>query len=73
VGEPGTPGNRLTFLSDGLVEARNTKGELYGFERTQQISNQTATGIAEVAKNFGQEDDITVVAVTRTLKATHKV
>ncbi|MHB1936355.1 MAG: SpoIIE family protein phosphatase [Acidobacteriaceae bacterium] len=57
------PGDRLTFMSDGVVEARNTKGELYGFERTQQVSNQPAASIAETARRFGQEDDITVVGI----------
>jgi serine phosphatase RsbU (regulator of sigma subunit) len=59
------PGDRLTFMSDGVVEARNAKGELYGFERTQQISNLAADAIAETARQFGQEDDITVVSVVR--------
>jgi sigma-B regulation protein RsbU (phosphoserine phosphatase) len=61
------PGDRLTFLSDGVVEARNGAGELYGFARTQQIGNQTAAIIAETARQFGQEDDITVVTVSRAL------
>ncbi|MHB1958178.1 MAG: PP2C family protein-serine/threonine phosphatase [Acidobacteriaceae bacterium] len=57
------PGDRLTFMSDGVVEARNTKGELYGFERAQQVSSRPAATIAETAKQFGQEDDITVVGI----------
>ena len=28
------PGQSLVLLSDGVVEARNTRGELFGFERT---------------------------------------
>jgi sigma-B regulation protein RsbU (phosphoserine phosphatase) len=60
------PGDRLTFVSDGVVEATNEKHELFGFARTQAISNQTAAAIAETAKLFGQEDDITVLSVTRT-------
>jgi hypothetical protein len=59
------PGDRLTFVSDGVVEATNQKGEIYGFERTLAISNQSANAIAEAAAQFGQEDDITVVTVTR--------
>jgi len=58
-------GDRLTFMSDGVVEATNEKRELFGFERTQQISNQPAAAIADTAKAFGQQDDITVVTVTR--------
>jgi Stage II sporulation protein E (SpoIIE) len=59
------PGDRLTFVSDGVVEATNEKRELFGFARTQQISNQSATTIAETAQKFGQEDDITVVTIIR--------
>ena len=57
------PGDRLTFMSDGVVEARNREGQLYGFERTRQISNQPAATIAQTAKQFGQEDDITVLRI----------
>ena len=60
-----TLGDRLTFVSDGVVEATNSEGELYGFERTQANSSQTANTIAEAARLFGQEDDITVLALTR--------
>jgi hypothetical protein len=61
------PNDRLTFVSDGVVEATNPQGELYGFERTEAISNQPAKAIAEAATQFGQEDDITVLSVTRTV------
>ena len=59
-------GSRLTFYSDGVIEAQNGKGELFGFERGQAISTRPAIEIAEAAKQFGQSDDITVVAITRT-------
>ncbi len=59
------PGDRLTFISDGVVEATNEKRELFGFERTQRISNQPAAEIAEAARDFGQEDDITVLGIAR--------
>jgi hypothetical protein len=58
------PGDALTFLSDGVVEARNAAGELFGFDRAQQISRQPAAQIAEAAARFGQEDDITVLTLT---------
>jgi Stage II sporulation protein E (SpoIIE) len=63
------PGDRLTFVSDGVVEATNEKRELFGFARTQLISNQPAITIAETAQKFGQEDDITVVSVVRAMAA----
>ena len=56
-------GDRLIFLSDGVVEAANAHGELFGFERTQQMSNESARYIAQTAKRFGQTDDITVVSL----------
>jgi sigma-B regulation protein RsbU (phosphoserine phosphatase) len=63
------PGSRLTFYSDGVVEAQNQRGELFGFERAQEISTQPAAAIAEAAQKFGQEDDITVVTIARDAQA----
>jgi serine phosphatase RsbU (regulator of sigma subunit) len=59
------PGDRILFLSDGVVEARKPSGELFGFERVHNLSNQSAFYIADAAKSFGQEDDITVLSVRR--------
>jgi phosphoserine phosphatase RsbU/P len=59
------PGDRLTLLSDGVVEARNASGDLFGFDRTADISSQSADQIAHAAQQFGQEDDITVLTLTR--------
>jgi hypothetical protein len=56
-------GDRLVFISDGVVEATNAHGELFGFERTQQVSNESARYIAQTAQRFGQNDDITVVSL----------
>jgi len=56
-------GDRLVFLSDGVVEATNPQGELFGFERTQQVSHEPARYIAQIAQRFGQTDDITVVSL----------
>jgi hypothetical protein len=58
------PGDKLTFLSDGVVEARNAVGELFGFERTRQVSSRAAQQIADAAVNFGQQDDITVLTLS---------
>jgi len=57
------PASSLTFLSDGVVEAQNTQGDLFGFDRTRQISTQSAEAIARAAQDFGQEDDITVLTL----------
>jgi hypothetical protein len=56
-------GERLTFLSDGVVEATDAKGELFGFDRTKQVSHEPARYIAQIAQRFGQTDDITVVSL----------
>ena len=58
------PGDSLTFLSDGVVEARNAVGELFGFERTRQLSSRAAQQIADAAVQFGQQDDITVLTLS---------
>jgi hypothetical protein len=57
-------GESMLLVSDGVVEARNPAGELFGFERTRSISTHTADQIADAAKQFGQEDDITVLTLT---------
>jgi len=58
-------GDKLTLLSDGVVEARDARGGLFGFERTRAISAQAASSIATAALAFGQEDDITVLTLRR--------
>jgi hypothetical protein len=37
--------------------------ELFGFDRTRDISEHSAQQIADAAARFGQEDDITVLTV----------
>jgi serine phosphatase RsbU (regulator of sigma subunit) len=59
------PGRRLTFYSDGVVEAQNSEGEPFGFDRASEISTQSAANIVEAAKHFGQQEDITVVTIER--------
>jgi hypothetical protein len=59
------PGDRILLMSDGVVEARQPSGELFGFDRVHNLSNQSAFYIADAAKDFGQEDDITVLTVRR--------
>jgi hypothetical protein len=56
-------------MSDGVVEARHPNGELFGFDRVHNLSNQTAFYIADSAKIFGQEYDITVLTVRRLAQA----
>jgi serine phosphatase RsbU (regulator of sigma subunit) len=63
------PGDMLTLLSDGVVEAMNPQHQLLGFERVRAMSGQSAHEIAAAAQAFGQEDDITVLTVQRTVPA----
>ena len=58
-----TTGQRLILMSDGVPEARSTKGELYGFDRLPNLIQLPAHDIADVAQRFGQEDDITVLTL----------
>src|SRR5208337_265285 len=48
------PGDKLTLLSDGVVEAMNPQRELFGFERVRAISDESARNIASAAQAFGQ-------------------
>jgi hypothetical protein len=59
------PGEQLTLVTDGVVEARNGAGELFGFDRTAAIAAESAESIARCAQQFGQEDDITVLQLVR--------
>jgi len=60
-------GDRLTLYTDGLPEARNAAGDLYGFERVQALvaAEPDAEAMAAAAAAFGQEDDVTVVSICR--------
>jgi hypothetical protein len=60
------PDDRLTLLTDGVIEAQSEKRELFGSARTQALVEQqgSAAKIADAAQNYGQEDDITVLAVS---------
>ena len=61
------PGDTLTLISDGIVEAQDKEHSLFGFERVRELlrSQVSAAALASAAQSFGQEDDISVVAVTR--------
>ena len=63
---PLQPGNRIVLVSDGVVEAESGDKQLLGFEGTRRLSTQSAQAIAATAAAFGQNDDITVVAITWT-------
>jgi hypothetical protein len=60
-------GDRLTLHTDGVLEARSGKGELYGFGRLSALLSglPDAESIVDAARAFGQEDDITVLTIER--------
>jgi len=63
-------GDRLVLMSDGIVEASDAKGNLFGFERVHDLlrTARSAAEVASAAQSFGQEDDISVISITRTAK-----
>ena len=54
---------QLTLMTDGVVEARASDGELLGFDRVQAMTTQPAAAIVHAAQAFGQDDDITVITL----------
>lgn len=56
-----TQASRVLLLSDGVVEARNHQGELFGFERTASLVSQGPEALASATGRWGQDDDITIV------------
>jgi serine phosphatase RsbU (regulator of sigma subunit) len=64
-------GDRCALYTDGLLEARTASGEIFSFERLRELfaSGADAARASEAAVHFGQEDDITVLTVTRTGEA----
>jgi hypothetical protein len=62
------PGDTLILMSDGIAEAQDEHGQLFGFDRIHAMLRRPvrAAEIATAAQEFGQEDDISVLSVTRT-------
>jgi hypothetical protein len=60
-------GDRMALLSDGIAEAIDPSGQLFGFDRVHELlqTRLSATELANAAQSFGQEDDISVIYVTR--------
>ncbi len=59
--------DRLVLLSDGIAEATDLDGKLFGFERVLELmrTSSSAAEVADAAQRFGQEDDISVISLTR--------
>jgi hypothetical protein len=62
------PGDKLLIVSDGISEATDANGSLFGFERIEQMLRNSASNadLIRAAQDFGQEDDISLIALTRT-------
>jgi serine phosphatase RsbU (regulator of sigma subunit) len=62
-----SPGDKLMLVSDGVVEATDEQGNLFGFDRVLELvrTQPSVRQIAEVAQAFGQDDDISVISVAR--------
>ena len=58
-------GSVLVFLTDGIVEARNRKGEIFSFERTAPLTRKSLQEIASPAQGFHQDDDVTAIRIQR--------
>jgi Stage II sporulation protein E (SpoIIE) len=69
-------GDGALFYSDGLVEAHNPEGEMFGFPRLQALVAEHAGGVPLVdflmdelysftGERWEQEDDITLVTLHR--------
>jgi hypothetical protein len=64
-------GDRLTLYTDGLLEARNParsgSREIFGFTRLRELisTRPDARKAVDAAVAFGQDDDITVLTLTR--------
>jgi hypothetical protein len=61
------PGDSLILMSDGIVEAQDASGNLFGFDRIEALlkARPSAEDVATAAQEFGQEDDILVLQVRR--------
>jgi hypothetical protein len=62
--------DQITLLTDGVVEARGKKKELFGFDRAAAMAGESAEAIAHAAIAFGQEDDVTVLTLRRRMLST---
>lgn len=75
---PFMPGDYVVLYSDGIVEAKNMSGEMFGIERLknsieayagssqpQDLFTQISRDLASFVGNHVQEDDVTLIALQK--------
>lgn len=76
------PGESLALITDGIIEAKNPKGTLFGekrlnriiaspFRSASKLSSLILDGVTRFAKGAAQHDDLTLVCFKRN-KGAHK-
>jgi serine phosphatase RsbU (regulator of sigma subunit) len=60
-------GDHFALYTDGLLEARSESGEIFSFQRLDELfaTVPDAAKATDAAVRFGQDDDITVLTLTR--------
>jgi hypothetical protein len=60
-------GDLAVLLTDGIPEARNEQGTIFGFPRVEKLLQDGASArkVAESAQQYGQNDDLTVISIAR--------
>jgi len=60
-------GDRVVLLTDGIPEARNEQGTIFGFPRVETLlrDGASARAVADKAQQYGQNDDLTVIGIGR--------
>jgi len=68
---PTKPTDRIVLVSDGILEARNSQGDMYGEERFEQmcalgivqkqLSDTVISDVTQFCQNMPQEDDISLI------------
>jgi hypothetical protein len=60
-------GDLMMLMTDGVAEAQDAQGRLFGFERIGELLGGGAGGaaLAAAAQDFGQQDDITILTLVR--------
>ena len=68
-------GEMIILVSDGIIEANNSKNELFGFEAFKQVLdsgsvnsskemlNHILKNISEFTRDYEQHDDMTIVVI----------